>query len=238
MPLHFNWLHLLFFSLSVYLLVNVHRLQVVDVAGLNPLGCLQHWPLQVSKATVSDGTGWFTMCLNECYYYLLAGLHWLDHLSRNTWGRRAGVWQAVVGVNRALYGWKTGFIRYLNRIEGKAQTLLPQSEVLTTHCFQIVITTIVEHILTKFSEETDSREVKKCLSVPLCFHPYILHAAGQPWTANLPRWREKSVHLVNMQIRWEREMRDTRGGWWREGENRGWRAGRGEGKIYFFVPFK
>lgn len=60
-------------------------------------------------------------------YYLLAGLHWLDHMSRNTWGRRAGVWQAVVGVNRALYGWKTGFIRYLNRIEGKAQTLLPQS---------------------------------------------------------------------------------------------------------------
>lgn len=26
---------------------------------------------------------------------------------------------------------------------------------------------------------------------------------GQPWTANLPRWREKSLHLVNMEIRWE-----------------------------------
>lgn len=71
----------------------------------------------------------------------------------------------------------------------------------------------------------------------LSFHPYILHAEGQPWTANLPRWREKSLHLVNMQIRWEREMKDT-GGMMTEGENIGWRVGGGEGNVHFLVPFR
>lgn len=50
------------FLLRVYLLVNVHRLKVVDVATLDPLGCLrralQHCPLPGSKATkVSDTVG-------------------------------------------------------------------------------------------------------------------------------------------------------------------------------------
>lgn len=61
------------------------------------------------------------------------------------------------------------------------------------------------------AEERLTVGMRKSVSVHLSFHPYILHTEGQPWTANLPRWRDKSLHLVNMQIRWEREMRDTWG---------------------------
>lgn len=40
--------------MCVYLLVKVHRLQVVDVSTLDSLGCLQHRALLQSEATDLD----------------------------------------------------------------------------------------------------------------------------------------------------------------------------------------
>lgn len=83
--------------LCAYLLVKVHRLQVVDVSTLDSLGCLQHRALLQSEATGLDALLHAVnlvkkcVCVSLCVYYLLCGLHRLDHLSRNTGSRRAGV---------------------------------------------------------------------------------------------------------------------------------------------------
>ncbi len=129
------------------------------------------------------------------------------------------------------------FRQMIKQIWTEKPVTITTSSVLTTYCFQIVITAAAEHSATKFifcsAEERLIVGRRTSVSVQLSLHPYILHAEGQPWTANLPRWRERSLHLVNMQIRWEGEMRDTWGMM-----DRGWRLGRGEGNADFLVPFR
>ena len=61
------------------------------------------WP------TTTQSNDKYSVCLCVCVCvwclsYLWGGLHWLDHLSGDTWGRGARVWQTVIGVNRALWG--------------------------------------------------------------------------------------------------------------------------------------
>lgn len=75
----------------VYLLVDVHGLKVVDVATLDPLGCLrgalQHCPLLVSKATkVSDAAmGPSSSFGGLLASYLLCSLNHFSGNTRNWW---------------------------------------------------------------------------------------------------------------------------------------------------------
>lgn len=79
--------------MCAYLLVNVHGLKVVDVATLDPLGCLrcalQHCPLLASEATKMSNAAMRLDFLSSLFVdliasYLLCGLYRLNHLSRNT----------------------------------------------------------------------------------------------------------------------------------------------------------
>lgn len=174
----------------VYLLADVHGLQVVDVATLDPLGCLrgalQHCPLLVSKATkVSDAPTFIVWGL-ACILPVVQSepLQW-EHQELVDWSLTSCRWSEQSPLATAREKRKVHCDDQRNGKEKAKQ----HWHRLTSHdnSFKAGMTTNKQEL---FGGGQTRAGRRSCVSSWMS----CLQKDSQPGAADLPRWREESLH--------------------------------------------